>query len=134
MQEREGGGPDQATGEGAPPDQRALPAHRMQEQGGEGGSTPHPDGEGGAPPEQARTPFVRGLIQDMGGNPQDLSSPPTTMRRSEGEGIRGEAHGGTRVGEDAPTPLGGRGTPEEQARAIVDQIINFPPGGGPHSG
>ena len=33
----------------------------------------------------------------------------------------------------APPPLGGRGTPEEQARAIVARIINLTPGGGPHS-
>ena len=30
----------------------------------------HQEEEGGTPPEQARTPLVRGLIQEMGGNPQ----------------------------------------------------------------
>ena len=34
----------------------------------------------------------------------------------------------------APSPLGERGAPKEQARAIVARIINFLPGGGPHSG
>ena len=34
----------------------------------------------------------------------------------------------------APSPLGERGAPEEQARAIVARIINFLPGGGPPSG
>ena len=56
MQEREGGGADQATGEGAPPKQRALPEHTMQEQGGEGTSTPHPKGEGGAPQSKRARP------------------------------------------------------------------------------
>ena len=51
MQEREGEGADQVTGEGAPPKQRALPAHGMQEQGGEEGITPQPEGEGGTPPK-----------------------------------------------------------------------------------
>ena len=102
--------------------------------GGKGGSTPQPDGEGGPPLEQARTFFVHGLIQEMESNPQDLSrfSPPASG--SEGEEIRGDSQGGTRVGVGAPTPLGGRGTPEDQARAIVARIINFLPGGGPHSG
>ena len=30
---------------------------------------------------------MRVLIQEMGGNPQDLSTPPPTPRQSEGEGI-----------------------------------------------
>ena len=37
-------------------------------------------------------------------------------------------------GGGAPPPLGGRGTPKEQARAIVDRLILETPGGGPHSG
>ena len=40
---------------------------------------------------------------------------------------------GARVGEGAPPPLGGRGKPEEQARAIVAQIVNFLPGRDPPS-
>ena len=43
----------------------------MQERG-EGEGTPHHEGEGGAPHEQERTPFVRGLIQEMGGGALDL--------------------------------------------------------------
>ena len=31
---------------------------------------------GGAPPELPRMPFVRGLNQEMGGNPQDLLRTP----------------------------------------------------------
>ena len=96
--------------------------------------TPQPEGEGGAPPEQARTPFVSGLIQEMGGNPQDLRSPPPTQDKAKGGGGREDGKGGTGVGVDASLPLGGRGTPEEQARAIVAWISNLPPGGGPHSG
>ena len=115
MQEREGGDPYQATEEGALPKQRALPVHGMQERGRERGSKPQPEGEGGTPPKQASTPFVRGLIQEMGGNPKDLSSPLPTARRSEEEGTRREAQGGSGVGEGAPTPLGGRGTPGEKA-------------------
>ena len=71
MQELEGA--DQATREGAPPDQHALPAHGMQELEGERGSIPKSKGEGGTPPEKARMPFVRGLIQGMGCNLQDLT-------------------------------------------------------------
>ena len=77
-----------------------------------GGQTPDRRRGGGAPPEQAHTPFMSGLIQEMRGNPQDLRRPPPTARRSKG----------------------GRGAPEEQARSIVARIINFPSGGGPHSG
>ena len=77
---------------------------------------------------------MRGLIQEMGGNYQDLSSTPPTMRRSEGEGIRGEAQGGSRFRESAPNPLGERRMPKEQDRDIVAWIINFLPGGSLHSG
>ena len=42
---------------------------------------------GGAPPDQARTTFVRGLIQEMGGNPQDLRMPPPLKQeKSRGRG------------------------------------------------
>ena len=68
---------------------------------------------------------MRGLIQKMEGDPQDLSIPPPTARQSVGEGIIGEAQGRPRVREGAPPPLGGRGTPEEQAQTIVAWIINF---------
>ena len=70
-----GGGADQATREGETPEQCALPAHGMQERAKDGGSNPQPEGEGGTPPKQACTSFVHGLIQEMGGNPQDLSTP-----------------------------------------------------------
>ena len=72
----------------------------MQEQRGEGGITPKPDGEGESPPEQARTSFLRGLIQEMGGNPQDLSSPPPhrETKREEGDNMgwpgRDQSRGG----------------------------------------
>ena len=133
--EGEGGGPTPKEATGVPPEQRGHPAHVMQEQeGGRGGHSPARRRGGGAPPEQARTPFLRGLIQEMGGNPQDLRRPPPNARRIEGEGIRGEVKGGTVGGVGAPPPLGGRGEPEEQARSIVARIINLMPGGGPHSG
>ena len=45
----------------------------------EGGGGVIKGGEGGAPPEQECTPFVRGLIQEMGGG-QDLQRPPTAGR------------------------------------------------------
>ena len=58
--------------------------------------------------------------------------PPPTTRRREGGGARGSYQQGVREG--APPPLGGRGTPEEQARSTVARIVNFPSGGGPPSG
>ena len=106
----------------------------MREQGGEGGGILHPKREGGAPPEQARTCFMRGLIQEMGGYPQDLRMPPPNARRSKGEGVGGERKGETRVRVGAPPPLGGRGIPEDQAQAIVSRIIKLTPRSGPHSG
>ena len=72
--------------------------------GERGGAPPSPTERGGTPPEQARTPFVCGLIQEMGGNPQDLSSPFPIARQSKGEGIREEAQGGTRIWEGVSTP------------------------------
>ena len=50
----------------APSKQRAPRAYGIQRQGGERGAVPQPKEEGGPPPEQARTPFVRVLIQEMG--------------------------------------------------------------------
>ena len=103
-------------GEGAPPEQRAHLAHGMHGhgypsprttstqrglpkqhapkahgvQGGrEGnGAGPQPEGEGGPPPEHPRTPFVRGLNQEMGGHPQDLlrTTPPPMQDKAEGRG------------------------------------------------
>ena len=99
-----------------------------------GGGILHFEGERGAPPEQACTPFVRSLIQEMGGNPQDLRRPPLNARLIEGEGVGGEIQGETGVGLVTPPQIGGRGAPEEQARDIVARIINVTPGGGPHSG
>ena len=87
VQAREGvGAPDQDAEGEYPPNQRALPVHGMQERGGGA-----PGKGGGAPPEQERMPFVRGLIQEMGGSPQDLRSPPPTAILSKGgEGAGGE--------------------------------------------
>ena len=80
MQEREGEEtPDCVSKKGTPPEQRALPAHGIQERG-EGGETPRQEGEGGAPPKQERTPFLHGLIQDVGHGPQDLQRLPTLGR------------------------------------------------------
>ena len=98
-----------------------APAHSLQER------------EGGSPPKQERTPFVRGPIQEMGGIPQDPRSPPTTRLSGE-EGAIGEEKPGVGVGGGAPPLLGERGTPEEQAQAIVARIVNFLLGGGPPSG
>ena len=67
-----GGGQTLTNIQRVPPEQHALPAHGVQGGGGEDGAGPQPDREGGAPPKQARTPFVRGLNQEMGVNPQDL--------------------------------------------------------------
>ena len=55
---------------GAPPEQHAPLAYSMQERGG--GGNPYQKGERGVPPEQERAPFVRGLIQEMGGGDLDL--------------------------------------------------------------
>ena len=51
---------------------------------GEGGGT-HQEGEGVTPPNKACTPFVRSLIQEMGGNPQDLSRNPPYRKTNQGE-------------------------------------------------
>ena len=57
----------------------------MQEREWEGGETPHQEGEGGTLPEQARTLFMRGLIQEIWDNPQDLlSSPHRETKRGAG--------------------------------------------------
>ena len=85
----QGGGrpPNHETASRGPPKQRAPPAHGMQGQGGGGAGNIQPEGERGPLPDQVRTPFMRGLIQEMEGNPQDQRSPPPNARQSEGEGI-----------------------------------------------
>ena len=63
----------------------------MQEQGEEGGNTHQPEGEVGAPPKQARTPFVRVLIQERGGKLLELSIPLSPLHvdaRERGEGVK----------------------------------------------
>ena len=75
-----GGTHNQTNSPRGPPEHRAPPAHGMQGRGGESGARPQPKGEGGPPPDQPLTPFVRVLIQEMGGNPQDMQSPPPNAR------------------------------------------------------
>ena len=77
------------------------------------GGKPHQEGEGGIPPNQEHTPFLRNMVQEMGGGPQDLHSPPTA-KRSKGDGERGEEQPGLGVGGGASTPLGGKGKPTEK--------------------
>ena len=72
---------------------------------------------------------MRGLIQEMGGSPQYLQRPHTAIQ-SGAVGAGGEAQAATGVGEGAPPPLGRRGAPEEQVRAIMARIVNAPPGEG----
>ena len=50
------------------------------------GGVPHQEGEGGGPPKQERTPFVRSLIQEMWGSLQDLRISTPTVIRSRGGG------------------------------------------------
>ena len=127
MQERgEAPTPNSEDTNGVPPEQHVIPEHSMQERGAVGG-TPYQEGEGGQPPEQERTPFVLGLIQEMRDNPQDLQRTHTS-RQSGAEGAGEEGRESKGVREGAPLPLGGRETPEEQARVIFDNIGNTPPG------
>ena len=70
---------------GTTPEQHALPAHGMQEREGGGGNQ---ERERGSPPEQERTPLVCGLIQEMGGGPQDLQRLPTARHRGSEGGNR----------------------------------------------
>ena len=92
---------------------------------------PQPEGEGGLPPKQPRMTFVRSLNQEMGGNPQDLRRTPPNSGRSGGKGGGARDQYGTGDGGGGPPPLGGRGTPEEQARAILARLILETPGGRP---
>ena len=50
------------------------------------GAGTQPEGEGGPPPEQPRTPFMRGLNQEMGGHPQYLLRTPPLLTQDEAEG------------------------------------------------
>ena len=59
--------------------------------------------KGGAPPDQECTPFVRDLIQEMRGSPQDLQRPHTATRCGV-EGARGDALSVQEVGGGAPPP------------------------------
>ena len=54
--------------------------------GRRGGGTINPKGEGVPPPELARMPFMRGLTQEMGGNPQDLRRPSPQCKTKRGGG------------------------------------------------
>ena len=79
--------PNPKTASRGPSEQCAPPTHGMQGQGREGAGNIQPEGKGGPPPNQARTPFLRGLIQEMGGKPQDLRSPPPpTQDEARGRG------------------------------------------------
>ena len=81
------GTPDQDAERGASPKQRALPVHGMQERGE----------MGGANLEKECTPFVRGLIQERGGIPQDLWRPHTARQNgAEGSGEEGRESTGFR--------------------------------------
>ena len=67
----------------------------MQRGGDEIWAGPHPEGEGGAPPEQPRRPFVRDMNQEMGGKPQDLRrTPPQPQDESVGSGEEQEIRPG----------------------------------------
>ena len=50
------------------------------------GQYPNQQGRGGHPPKQARTPFVRGLNHEMGGNPKTCEGLPPTQDEAEGRG------------------------------------------------
>ena len=77
-----GGTQNQTNALRGPPKERAPPVHRMQGLGGESGAGPQPEGEGGTPPVQAHTPFVRGQIQEMGGKPPRPTKPPPPQRKT----------------------------------------------------
>ena len=83
-----------------------------------------------------------------GGGCKDSMPPPcASTRRGEGGGPKlaacahhvwptgieeGERLTGRRIVDSAPPLEEGRGTPEEQARAIINNIINSPLGESPH--
>ena len=121
MQQKEGvGTPDQDAEGGGPPEQRAIPAHGMQERG-RWGDTPPSRWGWGATPNQERTPFVHGLIQEMGGSPQDLQR-PHTAKRSGAEGVGEKLWETTRVQEGAPPPLGGRCSNTRDGRSFLWKV------------
>ena len=64
----------------------------------------------------------------MGGKDQGAT------RQGQPRGPGGKQQTETRGGDGAPSPAGWRGTPEDQARAIINNIVNLPPGGGAYSG
>ena len=136
-----GGQPEQAArnprvhpggGEGWPPQTTAC-APRACHAGEGGGEIPNQEREGGAPHKQERTPFVHGLIQEMGGGALYLQIHPTARQRGS-EGKRIEHQTGQRHIEGAPPPLGERGTPEDQVHPIIDHIVNSLPGRSSPSG
>ena len=105
---REGGwGKDRSSQDTTPPTCRRGSRHRegqparveredpAEEQEPEGAEEGEDGGGGGAPPEQPRTPFVRGLNQEMGGKPQDLRrTPPPPQDEAEGKGKEQEIRTG----------------------------------------
>ena len=115
-----------------PPDQRAPLAHRVQGRGREEGAGPQPDGERGGNPRAGPHNLRARTATGDGGKPPRPAKPPPNARRSEWEGVEEEGQGetGGRVG--TPSPVGGKGAPKEQARAIVARIIHQPPGGAAH--
>ena len=94
MQEREGGGTNRARRRGHPLSSVCTQRTACWYGGEGGGASSSPKERGGSPPKQVRTPFVRGLIQEMGGNPQDLRSPPPNTRKREGGGGVGDKRRG----------------------------------------
>ena len=67
--------------------------------------------------------------------PRPQQPPPQRMtQRGRGGRRNEERKTRTRRGGGRTFPIKGRGTPKEQALAILAQIISTPPGGGPHSG
>ena len=71
---------------------------------GEGVGIINPKGEGGAPPEQVRTLFVRGLIQEMGGQPPrpENTLPQRKMKRGGGDRSRNQGANRRRGGSTYP--------------------------------
>ena len=68
MQKRERGGHTRPLGRGQP--LSSVHYQRTACRNGGGGGTPQPEGEGGAPPEQARTPFVLAWYRRWGATPK----------------------------------------------------------------
>ena len=66
--------------------------------------------------------------------PKNCTGPPPRQDKARGGGGKRIGTVGAGVGGGALPPLGGRGTPEEQVRAVLDRIVNFQPGCVPPSG